>query len=360
LRALAALVPYAPQDTRTELANAVLEASQAMGEPYDDFGIVAELWPQLPSDRASVVLDQALDAARAIDDTRRRAAALAELAPLLPEAKIPEASEIAQSLGDYAYLALTPLAPHLPDEQRQQTIRQVLDSVQDELFVELPDRFVYVLRTFASELDDDQVTAALARTKEIPWGHERLRADALVILAPRLRGPERDKALIIARELHGLPYVRAVASLAPLLPERRRAAALRKAQEAARRLADQARVHALMALTPLLTDQGTALAEALEAALAITEEDNRAHALSDLLPHLMGAEQVDAYDRMLRSCLGLRIVMTIGSSHIRQGIDRAFLLERIAGSADVLASMGGDQMVAETTRAIREMATWWQ
>jgi hypothetical protein len=357
-RTLAALIPHLPQDMRPELANAVLQASQAMGEHNDYFGMVAELWRHLPSGRAAVVLDQALDAVRAIDDSRRRAEALAALVPSLPEARIPEALEIAQSLGDDAYLALAPLVPHLPDEQRQQTIRQVLDRVQDELFGELPDRLGYVLRAFASELDDDHVTAALARLGEISWGHEWLRADALAILAPRLRRPQRDTALAIARGLDGLPYVRAMASLAPLLPERRRGAVLRKAREAAGRLADEARVRALIALTPLLGDQRTALAEALEAAMAIAEDDDRAYALAELLPHLMGAERLNAFDRMLRSCLGMRIVLTIGGTHIRQSIDRAFLLERIASTADVLASMG-DHIVAETTRAIHETAAWW-
>jgi hypothetical protein len=359
LHALAALVPYAPQDMRTELAKAVLEASQAMGEHNDDFGMVAELWPHLPSDQAAVALDQALDAARAIGDAERRAGALATLVPSLPEARIPEALEIARSLGDDALVVLAPLVPHLPLEQRQQTIVQLLDTVQGDLFVELPGDFVYVLRAVASELNDDQVTAALARTEEMPRFHESLQADALAILAPRLRRPERDRVLAIADGLDGLPYIRAVVSLTPLLPERRRAAALRKAQETTTHLADEERGRALIALTPLLADQRTALAEALEAAMAITEDDRRANALADLLPHLTGAEQVNAYDRMLRSCLGVRIVMTIASSQIRQGIDRAFLLERIARSANVLASMGGDHVVAETTRAIRKTATWW-
>jgi energy-coupling factor transporter ATP-binding protein EcfA2 len=349
---LATLVPRLPQERRRSILRRELSRVRSIGDEAAQSRALAALVPHLPRDLHTELADsvpepsQALDATRAIDDPLQRALVLAELVPTLPEAILPEAVEMARSLGDDAYLALTPLVPRLPVEQRQQTIRQVLDSVQDENFVELPGRFVHVLRGVVSELDDDQVTAALARTKEIPWGHEPLRADALAILAPRLGGRERDRALAIARGLHGLPYVRAMASLAPLLPERRRTAALRKAQATARRLIGQDGVRALTALTPLLPDRRAALAEALEAAMAITEDDHRAYALVDLLPHLTGAERARAYDRLLRSCLGVRIVMTIGGSHIREDIGRAFLLDRIAASADVLASMGSDHLVS--------------
>jgi hypothetical protein len=40
-------------------------------------------------------------------------------------------------------------------------------------------------------------------------------------------------------------------------------------------------------------------------------------------------------------------------------MDRAFLLERIADASAVVAAIGGESAVVETTDVIREVAVWW-
>jgi hypothetical protein len=51
--------------------------------------------------------------------------------------------------------------------------------------------------------------------------------------------------------------------------------------------------------------------------------------------------------------------MIVSGTVVREGLDRAFLLERLAGVAGVLAAVGGEHTAAETARAVRETATAW-
>jgi hypothetical protein len=324
------------------------------------FRMVASLAPQLPPDRTAAVLDQALDAAGANDDNRQRAQALAVLIPSLPEARIPEALKRAPTPDDYGYLVLAPLVPRLQVAKRQDAIARILDAVRGQV-LELPGDFVEVLRPLAAYLNDAQVVAALTLAGEISDYHDSLKADALAILAPRLRHRERDIALSMAEGLQDdLSYVRAVAGLASSLSEHVPAAVLHDAHETARRLQDnEARMQALIAIAPFLTDRLATLSEGLEAAMAIEEDDRRAHALADLLLQLAGRERLDGFEYMLRSCLGSRVVRVVGSSVIREGIDRAFLLERIADASGVVAAIGGESAVAETARVIQEVTVWW-
>jgi len=368
LRAVAALVPYLPEGMRATLAEEILEASQPLVAREASsqkivarvgaFDRVCALAPHLPPDRTAAVVNHAIDAALATEDGPH-AEALAAIVPVLPVARIPEVLRIAWSLSDRDYIVLARLVPRLPAGQSHNETARILEAVQGVVIAELPEDFVDVLRSIAPHLDDAQVVTALELVGNI-LHRKLLQADAIGILAPRLRRRELERAMSMARNLKGLARVRAMADLIPLLPESRRPLAVRKARETASRLTrNEERAHALTALAPLLADPHAALAEALQAATAITEGDYRARVLSDLLPHLDSAGRVIALDRMLWSCLGMRIARTIGSTVVRENIDRAFLLERIAEAASVLASMGGQHLAAETTRAIHETVLWW-
>jgi hypothetical protein len=310
-----------------------------------------------------VVMEQALATARASENGLAHAQALSVLIPSLPEAAIPAALGEAQELGNDAYLALAPLVPRLPVEARQGAIAQVLEAVQrnDRLVViELPEDFIDVLGPIAASLSDAQLRTALALTEAISRGHASLKADALTILAPRLRGSTLDQALSIAQGLSDrLSRVRALASLAPSLAERKRTAILSDAHRTARQLDGKERVRAAVVLAPLLAERRKILSQALEATLMIDEDDRRADALGLLLPSLVGPERLSAFDRMLRSCLGVRVVKTVGATVFRDSIDRAFLLERIAAAAGVVQAIGGEHAVEATARAVRDATSEW-
>jgi hypothetical protein len=358
LDALAALVPYLADDPRAALAEEVLAASPPLttrdyrGELDAEFGAferVGTLVPCLLPERTVAVLNHAFDTALTIEEPRSRAQALAAIVPVLPAAKIPEALSIVQSLGDDGYILLATRAE----------AARVLSTVPDDTLAELPEDFVDALRSIAPHLDDVQVVTALELTGNIYELNHLLRADAIGILASRLRGRALDMAMSLAANLEGLARVRAAAALIPLLPESQRPAALREAREVAGTLArDEERVQALAALAPLLADPQAAQAEALQAAKAITDDHRRARVLGDLLPHLGPASQLAAIDTMLRSCLRTRGTGAWSAAD-RKDNDRAFVLERIAASADTFASLGGPGTVAEITRAIQETTQWW-
>src|SRR5262249_50804782 len=152
----------------------------------------------LQPERTVTVLTQALHDTRAIDNSRFRAQALAALIPSLPEAKIAEARESIETLGHDAYLALGALVPRLRVEHRPDAISRLLEAVQGNIG-ELPEDFVDVLRPIVPYLDDVMLVTALDLAG---WMlHDSLQADALAILAPRLRKKERDRALSMARNL---------------------------------------------------------------------------------------------------------------------------------------------------------------
>jgi hypothetical protein len=78
---------------------------------------------------------------------------------------------------------------------------------------------------------------------------------------------------------------RALASLAPHLPERERAAVLSAALDAARSLGDEGhRSEALASLVPHLPAE--LLPQALDAARSLGDEGRRSRALASLVPHL--------------------------------------------------------------------------
>jgi len=138
------------------------------------------------------------------------------------------------------------------------------------------------------------------------------------------------------------------------------AAWLRKAEGALTRIKDNgARVRALVAIAPLSDDPPTKLSEALEIAREIEEDDERANTLYFLSPRLAGVERLSAVEAMLRSCLGTRVEMTFSGTVLREGLDRAFLLHRIAGVAGVLDAVGCEKAAEETARAVRETIAAW-
>ena len=79
----------------------------------------------------------------------------------------------------------------------------------------------------------------------------------------------------------------------------------------------------------------------------------------DLLPYLTGTERLETLREMLRSCLGVRVVHTIGSTKTRRQIERQFLFERIAEVAGTLVGAGEKGCAVKLASAINDIAVWW-
>jgi hypothetical protein len=124
---------------------------------------------------------------------------------------------------------------------------------------------------------------------------------------------------------------------------------------------DGQRVNVLKSLLPMLPEEqkGAISFEATKAAQAIVRDDNRARALSELLPSLAGSERIRALTILLQSCLGEGVQMRIAGTDIQRNLDRPFLLEEISKVARVLADIGGETVVEEAAHAILDTAAWW-
>jgi hypothetical protein len=339
-RALAALARWSANDSRRTIARTGLDIGQAFKGSEDYFVLVASLVPVLPRRDARAALEEALVAARAIDDAYSRARALATLAPALDEDQVHDALADARALGK---LALAAFVPRVPAAERPALIDEVLEGGRIET-VEFPRDFVAALRAIAGHLDEKQVASAVALTDEMGEFAGAHRTAALEILGTSLPDDQRDAATSIAVGIEDdLSYVRAVGALAPSVPDSERALAV----EVAERLDDPAkRARAWAAIGPVTPEPGVALTAALDAALSIEADAERADTLVELLPLLPSDARADASEQVLRACLGSRL-------------DRASLLDRIAGAAPAVHALGGPAAVAETARAIQETAAAW-
>jgi hypothetical protein len=356
--ALASLVKYMPADQRAELAETVLNAAQTMGE--DRFAATAKIAPYLEGKRGDKAVQQAFSAIRDLKDSRASRNALTALAPVLPRSSISEALKIAGELDPTDYPALAALVPRLPMDQRHEVIDNCLNAAQGWVAAELPSDFVEALKAIAPYMDKSQLATALKVSINL---REQL-ADALAVLGPRLSEQQIDEALkmMLADDLSWRDdhRARALAVLAKHLRGNNRTNALSEALKAL----DDPHVFGTLALpkpaSQLMEDQRIeALSEALVRAKGIDEDNRRAETLSALLPSLSGAEQLDALQQVLESCMGTMVVLTFGGTQIRQSIDRKFLLDQIARMAKTLSDMPGENVVMETVSAIRDTTAWW-
>jgi hypothetical protein len=323
-KALAALVGNVPANERATIVEEALHACDAILPHEMRLKSIALLVPHVTLERKASVLERALEAVRKLNNDRReQSKALAALAACLPDCLIPAAVEIAQSLDNEAHLAKSSLAARLCERDRVNIIEFCLNAVEGVVTCELPQDCVQVLQALAPYLRPDQVIRAMAITKKIPLSNEREIALALAALAHRLCGVERDEAFKMAQDLSQIQH----------------------------------KVHAMAAFDRGLTCLRSEAA--LSDAFATREDNWRAEKLSKLLPFLSGDTRSQAFTTALRSCLGLRIVLAVGSTSVYRRIDREFLLDRIADMADTFTELSGERGAAQVAFAIIDTATWW-
>lgn len=274
LRAAEVIIHYTSQGSRTlaKLAPQLMElgylkeALTAVRKiRYDDDRAEAlvELAPYLPE--SALLRRKVLAVARKIGEDEHRAKALAGLGAFLPESLLQEALDIARRIRDDEHRAeaLAGLIPHLPDAERMQAWQEALTAVW--------------------KIRDDAY-----------------QAHTLAGLAPHLPRALREEALDLAREILA-SFDQAVVGLAPYLPKEERIQVLRTALAEAREgHHPYGRDRILIRLTSQLAELGYSRA-ALDAALAIRTDDDRAKALIELVPHLPEEKRIQTIEAALEA-----------------------------------------------------------
>jgi hypothetical protein len=327
-QALAALVGHVQLDQRAELAEIILSAAQKL--TYRRFEAIVKLAPHLSDESRQKAIEAALISMAELD-SRGRSEALVTLGPILSDDSLLKALEIAKGLKSTDYPALAALIPRLPGDQRHDLIDKVLSSAQPWVAAELPGDFVPALRAIAPYLDEAQRTIAFETCKAVLG----ITVEGMAVLAPWLDKKQIDEAL---KAFKRIPRGRRRDHSATALAERL------VPPTGNEHLTEAQRVEAL--------------SKSLTTANEIDEDDDRAETLVALLPTLPEDLWHEALNDMLSSCVGTKLVSD-GFVRTEKSIRRAFLLAQIAEAADTIAKVGGERVIVDTVRAIRDTAAWW-
>lgn len=291
-------------DRRPDLVVKALRATADISGEHHQAGALADLAPWLtpaqldtaralaehitqPHARARALtalgnLTGALAAIRAISAEQERADALAALAPTLPSADLPAALAVAQAItGSHRLIAIAAVAAHLPERDR------VLTSL---LYTPIPDHRAAVYTALARHLPA-AIGPALAAV--LALGEPDERGEALATLAPLLTEPQLTEALGTVESPHA--HARCLTALARQLAEPQ--------PTDAPHTVEPPQVHARRptALASRLPERRQIVRRAHEAAMRITNADDRAEALTRLAPLLPAAPRRQALTDALRA-----------------------------------------------------------
>jgi hypothetical protein len=334
-----------------ELLSEAFHAIRKVTSPGEDRAEpLAALAPHLPSNLLAEALRLALETGRPLlsgeewYDTRDKA--LASLAPYLPPRLLSKALHEIRKIRNEATRAraLLALAPHLPPKQQSLAIAEAMRFARR---IKYEEERVQVLAVLAPYLPLELLAETLhtiALEGRIRREGERVRA--LANLAPYLPPELLSKALHIAQSMEvKWARVEALSAIAPFLPLEQKHQALAEALAAAREIEDAyTRAHALTALAAHFPE---VLPEALAVAKGIGSEWDRAKALTALAPRLAELPRPVLYppwDETLPR-LARRT--------------RPDLLTDLRALVPVIHALGGEAAIAETFRAIQDVARWW-
>jgi hypothetical protein len=303
-----------------------------------------------------------LEAAFAIEYADYRVLALTDLAPLIPEPirtyLLHQALEVALTLTDdqMKAKALSTLAPQLPESTRTVVLQQALEVAQDR-WEEWDQR-----EEFAS-LAPQLTGAFLQQALEAAFAlsEERARAEILCILAPQLTGVLLQKALeTVFTFSEARNRVDALGALAPQFPEPDHGNLLQQALEAALALPEaRDRADALSTLAKKFSEPARTYIQqqAIEAICAITNTGSRAVALANLAPQLNDIFQQQALNTALSiSEEGYRVrtlcalAPRLAGTLLQQALEAAHALSREHSRAIVLRTLA--PRFPEPTRTI--------
>ena len=267
------------------LASRALRVARAVRDPGARARALAALSRAVPEKERPALLEEALTAARSIGDPWRRVRALVPAASRMPELAretlAREAFDAAMSIqGDWLRGRALSMLRRIPTEKVHQR------AVEAARALKAPDERAAALSAFAGDLPLDELEGLLAQVESIP--DEWLRQSLLASLAGHLPRPALERAVDLARRLHGTPRALALAELGHALPDWE--PALREDALAEARSLDQPSERA-ETLTGLLAGMPEGLrvepaGEALAAARAVSDPAVRAALLADLIEFL--------------------------------------------------------------------------
>jgi hypothetical protein len=369
--ALAGLAPHLPES----LLRQALEAAEQVRDEMNRAWILAGLAPHLPEP----LLRQALEAAEQVRDEMNRARILAGMISRLAELGYPDhALEVTKQIQAEVYRAeaLVRLVPHLPEPEREATLRQALKvtgQIRDES--DQVKAIAWLVPHLPEPERETTLRQALKTAGQIE--NESFRAEALAKLAPHLPEPLLRQAVVdIGIPLYGFFWGQALAGLCSRLaelgypdqaltiacqawPESSRAEALAKlaphlpepllhqALASARQIVSQYdHADALAGLVPRLAELGH-IALSLEVTGQIEIKWNRAEALAGLAPHLAALPCSTLYSLW-------RKTLPVLSTRTRRD-----LLSDLRALTPLIFALGGETAITETFRAIQDVDRWW-
>jgi hypothetical protein len=354
---LADLIPHLPEP----LLEPALNLARAIKHDLWRAWTLIRLAPRLPETLRAQALEEALDEVLRDPSKFRRAQKVLEVASLLPEPDraylLSEALELVGGLTSSMAWTLIRKNPTIYwpgaleagwHEQALAAARKLgSGSLRASALADLSVHFAGPRR--AQILED--ALAAAREIKRSDWVH----AERLLQIAAHLPEPQRtevlQEALSAALRAEGpIPRGRLLTELASQLPEPYREQTLEEGLTAAREIelthsADYS-AEALARLAPLLAEERRAkvLAEAIE--LSRGWYPARGERFPQLSISLAGLPTADLYPLWL--VLPQR--MAAGT--------RAEVLSGIRALAPVIAALGGPEAVAETFRAVQDVGRW--
>mgnify|MGYP001024349337 CR=1 FL=1 len=298
-----------------------------------DEGNRAEALEELLPSLSPELLPEALAAAREIGYAYARARVLTALAERLPPELLPEALAAAREIKDVEDRArvLTALAERFPE-----ILPEALSAAREIKNASYRARALTALAKRFPEVLPEVLPEALAAARKIK--NERHRTGDLTERLPEVL-PE---ALAAAREIKDADArARVLTALTERMPE-----LLLEALAAAREIEDASyRARVLTALAERLPLE--LLPEALAAAREIKDADDRAHFLTALAPRLAELPRPDLYPLWDET-------LPVLARYTRRD-----LLADLQALVPVIHALGGAEAIAETFRAIQDVARWW-
>jgi hypothetical protein len=294
-----AVIPQLTEETRREVLERVLNRALALEYDLERAWVLVALAPQLTEELRERALELALEIILTLQCDWEEAKALIALMPhLVGEQRIK-----ALERGLEAALALKNkreqleafafLAPYLPSTLLDRALEYTLILKQQ----------VDVLTVLAPYLPNSLLERAFAHLEEMQEGK---RADALVALAPHLRGKLQERGLKVALALHNeKERAAALLALVPHLTGELHPKAVELALEAVLAQQDKdEREESLAALAPNLTKWQ--LEQVLKSTPALEYKRERVKALVVLIPYLTGELRLQTLEQVLRVGLALK------------------------------------------------------
>jgi hypothetical protein len=321
-----------------QLRNA-LKAIQQVNLSSARARVLAALASHLPTEQQHSVLNEALNAAKQVKNPFACAKALTVLAPHLPKDVLEATQKI--DLSSARATVCAALVPHLPTEQKELVLGDVLNAAQQmTLYDRVP--LLAALAPHFSSVERDNVLN-LASQIENP----QILAEVLTALAPHLSSAQLESALSLAQRIGNPDYRdQALTALIPFLPDDQIVLPDDQIDTVLNQIQRPAsRVKALATLGLRLPDKQKqqALSEALATARKISDPNDCVKALAVLALHTQHLSVIDLYS-LLRDTLQALADCTLPE-----------LLNNLEALVPALVSLGGQGAVDDTARAILDL-----